>query len=651
MRLVRFGFGVVAMLGAVTFAAVAQESAAAKMAATVMKQWPAGMIATENKPGEWAYEEGVVLDGMAAEWHASADGRDFKYIKDAVDKYIGADGSIKGYPLEAHSLDNIEMGRAVILVYRVTQEAKYYKAAKFIHEQLVVQPRTASGAYWHKQIYPNQVWLDGAYMAEPFRAAYAATFQVPGDFDDIAKELLLMDAKMRDPKTGLLKHGWDESKAMPWADKTTGLSPEAWARAMGWYGTALVDVLDWFPKDHPARPKLIAALNRTAAAIVKYQDKPTGLWWQVLDQGTRPGNFLEASASSMFVYTLAKGARMGYLPLADEAAAKRGWDGIQKKFVNTDPDGTVTLHGTVKVGGLGGKPYRSGTYEYYIGEKVIDQDGKGVGAYLLAGSEMEQAATAGAARGKVVMVDAWFNSQTRKNAAGQTELFHYKWDDDTNNGFSFFGRTFQRYGAVLEEETISPGTAAGAAKLRGAQVFVMASPDIPIKNPTPNYVDKASGDSIEAWVKAGGVLLLMQNDGPNAEFEHFNTLTDRFGIHFNKVLRNHVVGDDFAAGTLLIPAGTGVFVSPHKAYLKDTCTITVSGRAKALVTASAEPSSTERKPDVMMAVVKVGKGTVFAVVDPWLYNEYVDRRNGLPLEFDGFAAGVDLAGWALRQSR
>jgi unsaturated rhamnogalacturonyl hydrolase len=651
MRLVRFGFGVVAMLGAVTFAAVAQESAAAKMAATVMKQWPAGMIATENKPGEWAYEEGVVLDGMAAEWHASADGRDFKYIKAAVDKYIGADGSIKGYPLEAHSLDNIEMGRAVILVYRVTQEAKYYKAAKFIHEQLAVQPRTASGAYWHKQIYPNQVWLDGAYMAEPFRAAYAATFQVPGDFDDIAKELLLMDAKMRDPKTGLLKHGWDESKAMPWADKTTGLSPEAWARAMGWYGTALVDVLDWFPKDHPARPKLIAALNRTAAAIVKYQDKPTGLWWQVLDQGTRPGNFLEASASSMFVYTLAKGARMGYLPLADEAAAKRGWDGIQKKFVNTDPDGTVTLHGTVKVGGLGGKPYRSGTYEYYIGEKVIDQDGKGVGTYLLAGSEMEQAATAGAARGKVVMVDAWFNSQTRKNAAGQTELFHYKWDDDTNNGFSFFGRTFQRYGAVLEEESISPGTAAGAAKLRGAQVFVMASPDIPIKNPTPNYVDKASGDSIEAWVKAGGVLLLMQNDGPNAEFEHFNTLTDRFGIHFNKVLRNHVVGDDFAAGTLLIPAGTGVFVSPHKAYLKDTCTITVSGRAKALVTASAEPSSTERKPDVMMAVVKVGKGTVFAVVDPWLYNEYVDRRNGLPLEFDGFAAGVDLAGWALRQSR
>ena len=128
---------------------------------------------------------------------------------------------------------------------------------------LALQPRTASGGYWHKQIYPNQMWLDGAYMAEPFRAAYAATFQEPGDFDDIAKQLLLMDAKMRDPKTGLLRHGWDESKQMPWADKTTGLSPEVWARAMGWYAMALVDVLDWFPEDHPQRAELIAALNRT----------------------------------------------------------------------------------------------------------------------------------------------------------------------------------------------------------------------------------------------------------------------------------------------------------------------------------------------------------------------------------------------------
>lgn len=262
----------------------------------------------------------------------------------------------------------------------------------------------------------------------------------------------------------------------------------------------------------------------------------------------------------------------------------------------------------------------------------------------MAGAEMEQAATEKLGQGRTVLVDAWFNSQKRKNAAGQTELFHYNWDDDSNNGYAFFGWAFQRYGARLDEETVSPDTAAGAAKLKGAKVFIMASPDIPSKNPTPNYVDKASGDAIEAWVKAGGVLLLMQNDWPNSEFEHFNTLSDRFGIHFNPVLRNPVIGDDFPAGTLAIPATMGVFVQAYKAYLKDTCTITVSGVAKAVLTASTEP-----KCDVMMAVAKVGKGTVYALVDPWLYNEYVDRRNNLPVEYDGFAAAVDLAGWALRQ--
>jgi unsaturated rhamnogalacturonyl hydrolase len=279
----------------------------------------------------------------------------------------------------------------VLLVYRVTHQAKYQKAAKFLRDQLAVQPRTASGGYWHKQIYPNQMWLDGAYMAEPFRAEYAATFQQPGEFDDIAKQLLLMDSKMRDPKTGLMKHGWDESKQMAWADKTTGLSPEVWARAMGWYCMALVDVLDWFPKDHPRRGALVRALKRTARAVAKFQDAKTGLWWQVMDRGERAGNYFEASASCMFVYALAKGVRMGYLQRSYEANARRGWQGIQKTFVTTPVDGSLVLNGTVKVGGLGGTPYRSGTYEYYVGEKTQANDAKGVGAFLLAGSEMERA--------------------------------------------------------------------------------------------------------------------------------------------------------------------------------------------------------------------------------------------------------------------
>jgi unsaturated rhamnogalacturonyl hydrolase len=652
-------FGLVARVG-LSQGVIAPDSPSRMMAATVIKMWPTGAVLTTVHPGVWGYEEGVLLDGMAAEWHSTADGEDFKYIKTAVDKYVTDEGTITGYKADGHTLDDIEMGRAVLLVYRVTQQGKYYRAAKFLHDQLALQPRTASGGYWHKQIYPNQIWLDGAYMAEPFRAAYAVTFQEPGDFDDIAKQLLLMDERMRDAKTGLMKHGWDESMTMPWADKTTGLSPEVWARAMGWYAMALVDVLDWFPKDHPQRGALIAALNRTDAAIVKYQDTKTGLWWQVTDKGDTAGNYLEASASCMFVYSLAKGVRMGYLPPNYEEKANRGWEGIQKQFLTTGADGWMVLNGTVKVGGLGGMPYRSGSYEYYVGEKTGANDSKGIGAFLMAGSEMEQTPTVelgreGASRllvgskdrlavterpgaRKTVLLDGWFNSQTRKNAAAQTELFHYKWDDDSNSGFAFFGRAFQRYGVNLATETTAPTT----ADLNRVQIYVIASPDIPLRNPTPHYMDKASGDLIQTWVKAGGVLILMENDVTNSEFDHFNTMSERFGIHFNPVIRNKVDGYKWEMGTVMIPAGSGVFEHPHKAYLKEICTIRVSGSAKAVVTDQG---------DVLMAVAKYGKGTVFAVVDPWVYNEYVDRRNKLPSDYDGFAAAIDLAGWSVRQAK
>jgi unsaturated rhamnogalacturonyl hydrolase len=234
------------------------------------------------------------------------------------------------------------------------------------------------------------MWLDGAYMAEPFRALYAVTFHQPAEFDDIARQIELMFDHMRDPATGLLKHGWDESKKMPWADPRTGLSPEVWSRALGWYCMALVDVLEAMPAAHPQHARLVDILRQTMAAVVKYQDPTTGVWWQVMDAAARPGNVPEASASAMFVYALAKGAREGYLPHSEQDVAERGWAGIQKAFVTHLAGGQVALTGTVKAAGLGGTPYRSGTYDYYVAEKTGDDDAKGVGAYLLAGSEMEQ---------------------------------------------------------------------------------------------------------------------------------------------------------------------------------------------------------------------------------------------------------------------
>jgi unsaturated rhamnogalacturonyl hydrolase len=600
------------------FGAQPDPTPAQRMAASVIHQWPAGVVSTAAAPGTWGEEEGVLLDGIAAEWHQTADGPDYDYIKAAVDRYIDKDGNIAGF--KDRNLDDIEMGRAVLLVYRVTLEPRYYKAAKFLHDRLAVQPRTPSGGYGHTQADPNQIGLDEAYMVEPFRAEYAATFQSPEDFDDIAKQFLLMDAHMRDPATGLLVHGWDESKTMPGG------------RALGWYSMGLVDALDFFPADHPQRPALIAALNRAAATALKFQDPASGLWSQVLDPPQCAGTVPEASVSSMLVYALARGVRLGYLPQSNEAAALKGWGGIQKRFIASAPGGRPILSGSVKSGSFGGtcgvdNDLKGGT----------DNDPKGIGAYLLAGSEIEQAPTEAIGQGKTVLMDAWFNSQTRANPSGHTALFHYKWDDDFDTGFSFVGFAFQRFGAKLAELPTAP-TLAGLSK---AQIYMIVSPDIPIKNPNPHYMDKSSADAIEAWVKQGGVLILMMNDVNNTDFTHMNTLSERFGIHFNPVDRNLVTGTQWEMGMLHIPVTDGIFPTPLTIYMKEICTIAASGPAKPIYT---------DKGDTLMAVAKVGKGTVYATVDPWLYNEYTDGRK-LPPLYQQFQAAKDLTAWAIRTAR
>ena len=608
----------------------------------VLREWPDGKITNAKNPGEWTYEEGTLLDGVTAVWQQTGDGRLFSYIKNAVDRSVDKDGVIhmaggKGFPVDAHSLDNVEMGRATMVLYRVLQQEKYYNAAKFLHNQVEAQPKNASGGYWHKQIYPDQMWLDGAYMAEPFMASYARTFHSPQEMDAVATQLLLMDTKMRDKQSGLLRHGWDESRKMDWADKGTGLSPEVWARAMGWYSVALVDVLEQMPVTDPQRAALEDVTLRTLRSVARYQDPQSGLWWQVVDKGSEKGNYLEASASCMFVYAMAKAMRLGVVPFTFEANVIRGWQGVQEHFVK--PDGT--LSGTVAVAGLGGNPYRSGTYDYYIGEKQVDNDAKGVGAYLLALSEMLQRQRAGdllhRAHGRTVLMDGWFNSQMRKNAAGQMELFHYKWDDDANSGYSVVGRMLQQYGMRTEVLDHAPR----AEDLKGVEMYFILSPDISAVNPNPHFMDKQSADAIEAWVKAGGVLVEMENDSEHADQEHFDVLSDRFGLHFNTVTRNKELNNSYENTIVPIPAGTGgIFHEAHRAVMKETCTLTLSGAARPLLT---------DKGDVMMAVSHMGKGLIFANVDPWTYNEYTDGRK-TPLEEDNFAGGQEWVKWLVVQA-
>jgi len=613
----------------------------------VLREWPEGRISTVGHPGEWAYEQGVLLDGVTAMWRVTGDGRLFSYVKAAVDRSVDASGAIhvadgKPFPVAAHSLDNIEMGRSVLALYRVLQQPRYFKAAEFLHEQVMQQPKTASGGYWHKQIYPNQMWLDGAYMAEPFMTAYAREFAVAGGMDAAADQLLMMSEHMREPKTGLLRHGWDESKQMAWADKQTGLSPEVWARAMGWYSMALVDVLERMPENDPKRAALEKDARETLTAVIRYQDSGSGLWWQVMEKGGQKGNYLEASASCMFVYSIAKAVRLGVLPLSDEASAERGWKGIQQRFVK--PDGT--LSGTVKVAGLGGTPYRSGTYDYYVGEPVGDNDGKGVGAYLLAESEMIQHERAGllfaSARGKTVLWDAWFNSQKRKTAAGNEQLFHYKFTDEANSGYSVWGDMFAQYGvrnAMLDH-------APRAADLKGVSVYIIGSPDNLKLNPQAHFMDQESSDAIVDWVKAGGVLVLMQNDVERADQVHFNLLSDRFGIHFNPVMKQDELNESYVNTIVPVPAGTGgIFNQDFKGLMKQICTITVSAPAKTILTAH----GTDAEGDTVMAVTHFGRGLVYANVDPWVYNEYTDGRKN-PLDEQNFAAGEQLTRWIVQQA-
>lgn len=600
----------------------------------VTRVWPD----SPNGPGippKWVYDYGVILNGMKTIWLATGDRRYFDFIKRGVDTFVNSDGTIKTYTVAEYNLDQVRMGSAVLMLYRVTGDAKYKKAADLIRSQLKTHPRTNEGGFWHKKIYPNQMWLDGLYMAEPFYAEYSDIFG-ENNWDDIANQFIWMERHVRDDKTGLLYHAWDESKKMPWADKTTGRAPMFWGRAMGWYAMALVDVLEYLPSDHPKRGELIGILNREMTALEKVQDKKSGVWWLILDKPNEKGNYLEASASCMFTYAMAKGVRMGYLPASFVKPANLAWTGIKKEFLETK-DGGINLQRTIGGAGLGGNPYRDGSYNYYIGEKVVTNDPKGVGAFLLAAVEMEMVPNLAIGKGKIVLLDDYFNHETRKEETGGTVAWHYKWNEMPNSGFSLWGNVFNSYGARTETLSAEPT----AVNLTTASIYIIVDPDTDKESPAPKYIEARHIKAISEWVRSGGVLVLMSNDVGNAEFDHFNELAREFGIQFNKDSLNRVQGNNFGEGKVSVSQPDPVFTAAKTLYLKEISSLTLSRPAKPLV---------EQNGHVVMATAKYGKGTVFAVGDPWLYNEYTDGRK-LPVEYQNFKAGQDLARWLMAQSR
>ena len=379
----------------------------------------------------------------------------------------------------------------------------------------------------------------------------------------------------------------------------------------GSYEMALVDVLENFPAMHPKRDTLIAILKRVADAINKAQNPLTGLWYDALNIPKQNENDLECNASAMFVCAIAKAVRLGLLPTRYLVVSTKGYNGIVKQYIKKEGKGSANL------------------------KESLIADSKGIGAFIQAANEMEWHATLKLGKKQVFLLDDYYNAEKKKDIKGVEYAYHYKWPEMYNNGFSFLGNVITSNG--LQTKTLSE--APTVSNLKDASIYMIVDPDNITDNPTPNYMNDKDAQEIYNWVKAGGVLVLFHNDKPNADFAAFNKLSDLFGVHFNEDTYNRVVGKDYEGGKIDVPTKHQILKNVQIIYQKEVCSITAKAPAKSVLT----------KGDlVIFATAKIGKGTVFATGDPWLYNEYTDGRM-LPAMYQNAEAANDLVKWLIAQ--
>ena len=366
---------------------------AVRMAASEIARNPSPMTLDGIPAGKikWNYTTGLELLAIADAGEACGMPEFTAYADRYFDSIVQPDGSVLTYKKSKYNLDHVCPGRALFALYDRTGDARYKMVLDTLFAQLQEQPRNDDGGFWHKEVYPHQMWLDGLYMAQPFYAEYAVRYYAGSElFEnlkyDIVQQFTVVAEHTFDPATGLYRHAYDDSRGMFWCDKATGQSAHAWGRAMGWYVMAIVETLQYLGVDDTTRP-MVDILNRIYRVLPAYADPATGMWYQVLDQPGREGNYLESTASAMFVYAMLKGVRLGYLPAEMGDEARRLYEKFVDRFVKENPDGTISLTDCCSVAGLGGKGMRSGTFEYYISEPVIDNDCKGVGPFIWASLE------------------------------------------------------------------------------------------------------------------------------------------------------------------------------------------------------------------------------------------------------------------------
>ena len=343
----------------------------------------------QGKKATWNYIDGCMIGAVLEMYDITGDEKYLRFADSFTDYRVREDGTIDGYSVDELNIDNINAGKTLFSLWDKTGKEKYRKAIDLIYSQIGKMPRTAEGSFWHKKIYPDQVWLDGLYMCQPFYMEYETRFNDRKNYDDIYGQFETVRKNMRDPRSGLYYHAYDCSREMFWCDKVTGLSNNFWLRAIGWFSMAMLDTLK--AADSSFRDgEPYAALKEQYIALMKamhdYQDA-SGMWYQVVNVGGMKGNYLETSGSAIMAYSYLRGARLGFLPAEYAEYGKAAFDGIREKYMTSDEEG-IHLGGICLVAGLGGEKMRSGTYEYYMSEPVVKDDAKGVGPFLLAYSEM-----------------------------------------------------------------------------------------------------------------------------------------------------------------------------------------------------------------------------------------------------------------------
>lgn len=365
---------------------MAESEIARNPSPTTLDGIPAGKV-------KWNYTTGLELLAIM-DAGAEYDRPEFlRYAERYYDTIVRPGGEVLTYKKAKYNLDHVCPGRPLFALHDRTGEARWKSVLDTLYTQLQEHPRNGDGGFWHKQVYPRQMWLDGLYMAEPFYAEYAAKYLTGAEYDraveDIVNQFVVVAAHTFDPATGLYRHAYDDSREMFWCDKTTGQPAHAWGRALGWYAMAIVETLQYLGVDDTTRP-MVEILNHIYEVLPRYADPATGMWYQVLDQPGRTGNYLESTASVMFVYAQLKGVRLGYLPAEQGPDAMRSYEKFVDRFVKENPDGTISITDCCAVAGLGGKQMRSGTFDYYISEPVIDNDCKGVGPFIWASMEYDR---------------------------------------------------------------------------------------------------------------------------------------------------------------------------------------------------------------------------------------------------------------------